>query len=142
MLQRVMARLSVENFFSHSGEKFRRGNFLCCCFSYILVAKRYMDKTTGIIKNSFENFCPTMPKIFVVEPFCPSLFSGIEKVYASEGYVTIFRRKFFVSQSRKNFVGEPFGPSLMWGIEKIYASEGYVTIFRRKFLVSQYRNIL
>ena len=88
-------------FFFHSGEKFRRGNFLCCCFSYILVAKRYMDKTRGIIKNSFENFCLTMPKIFVVEPFCPSLFSGIENVYASEGYVTIFRRKFFVSQSRK-----------------------------------------
>ena len=96
-----LSRLSVENFFSHSGEKFRRGAFLCCCFSYILVAKRYMDKTRGIIKISFENFCLTVPKNFVVEPFCPSLISGIEKVYASEGYVTIVRRKFFFSQWRK-----------------------------------------
>ena len=101
MLQRVMSRLSVENFFFHSGEKFRRGNFLCCCFSYILVAKRYMDKTRGIIKNSFENFCLTMPKFFVVEPFSPSLMSSIEKFYASEGYVTIFCQNFFVSQNRK-----------------------------------------
>ena len=29
-----------------------------------------------------------------------SLFSGIEKIYASEGYVTIFRLSFFVSQYR------------------------------------------
>ena len=90
----------VENFMPHSGEKFRRATFLCCCFSYILVAKRYMDKTRGIIKNSFEKFCLTVPNNFVVEHFCPSLISGIEKVYASEGYVTIFRPKLFVSQYR------------------------------------------
>ena len=59
-----------------------------------------MDKTGGIIKIVFEKFCLTGPKNFVVEPFSPSLISGIGKVYASEGYVTIFRRKFFVSQCR------------------------------------------
>ena len=37
-------------------------------------------------------------KKIVGEPFIVSLFSGIEKFYASGGYVTIFRRKFFVSQ--------------------------------------------
>ena len=47
---------------------------------------------------SFETFCLTVPKNFVGEPFSVSLISGIEKFYASEGYVTIFRRKFFVSQ--------------------------------------------
>ena len=46
-------------------------------------------------------FCLTVPKNAVGEPFSLSLFSGIEKIYASEGYVTIFRRKFFVSQYRK-----------------------------------------
>ena len=60
-----------------------------------------MDNTGGIIKIVFENFCHTVPKNFVVEPFSPSLISGIEKVYASEGYVTIVRRKFFFSQWRK-----------------------------------------
>ena len=45
-------------------------------------------------------FCLTVPKNFVREPFSVSLIAGIEKFYASEGYVTIFRRKFFVSQYR------------------------------------------
>ena len=39
-----------------------------------------------------------MPKKNVVEPFTVSLFLDIEKFYASEDYVTIFRRIFFVSQ--------------------------------------------
>ena len=42
-----------------------------------------------------------MPKKFVGEPFSVSLISGIEKIYASDGYVTIFRRIFFVSEYRK-----------------------------------------
>ena len=48
-----------------------------------------------------KSFCLTVPKNIVGEPFSVSLISGIEKVYASEGYVTIFCRKFFVSQCRK-----------------------------------------
>ena len=43
-------------------------------------------------------FCLKMPKNFVGASFSLSIVSGIEKIYASEGYVTIFRRKFFVSQ--------------------------------------------
>ena len=39
---------------------------------------------------------------FLGEPFSVSLISGIEKFYAQEGYITIFYRKFFVSQYRKN----------------------------------------
>ena len=46
-------------------------------------------------------FCLTVPKNFVGEPFSVSLFSGVEKIRASEGYVTIFRRIVFVSQCRK-----------------------------------------
>ena len=46
-------------------------------------------------------FCLTVPKNFVGEPFSVSLFSGVEKLRASEGYVTIFRRIVFVSQCRK-----------------------------------------
>ena len=41
-----------------------------------------------------------MPKNFIDEPFSLSLNSGIEKLYASEGYITIFRLKNFVSQYR------------------------------------------
>ena len=46
-------------------------------------------------------FCLTVPKNFVGEPFSVSLISGNGKFYASEGYVTIFCRNFFVSQCRK-----------------------------------------
>ena len=45
-------------------------------------------------------FCVTVPKNFVGEPFNVSLVSGSEEPYASEGYVTIFCRRFFVSQCR------------------------------------------
>ena len=85
-------------------------------------------------------FCLTVPKNFVGEPFIVSLISGIEKFYASDGYVTIFCRKFFVSVP-KNSLGEPFSVSLISGIEKFYASEVYVTIFCRNFFVSQCRKI-
>ena len=43
----------------------------------------------------------TEPKIFVGEPFRVSLFLGIDKVYNSEGCVTIFRRKFLSHTSKK-----------------------------------------
>ena len=46
-------------------------------------------------------FSLTLPKIFVGEPFSVSLISGIEKFYASEGFVTIFCRNFFVSPCPK-----------------------------------------
>ena len=60
MLQRVMSRFSVENFLSHSAEKFRKGILYC-------------------VTNA-----------------------GIKKFYASEGYVTIFRRS-FLSHSADKF---------------------------------------
>ena len=66
-------------------------------------------------------FCLTVPKNFVGEPFNVSLISGIEKFYASEGYVTSFRRKFFVSVP-KHFVEEPFCAVFqkISGSEKVY----------------------
>ena len=66
-----------------------------------------------------ESFCLAVPKKFVREPFSVSLTTGIEKFYASEGYVMIFRRKFFVSVP-KNAVGEPFSLSLISGIDKVW----------------------
>ena len=48
-----------------------------------------------------------MPKNFVGEPFSVSLISGMEKFYASEDYVTIFRRNICLTVP-KHFVEEPF----------------------------------
>ena len=68
------------------------------CFRNFLLVKNCMDKKEGKISRiPSKIFCLTVPKNAVGEPFSPSLISGIEKIYASEGYVTIFRRKFFVS---------------------------------------------
>ena len=63
-------------------------------------------KMLGIREGGYQDFpsktfCLTVPKIFVGEPFSVSLISGIEKFYAYEGNITIFYRKFVVSQYRK-----------------------------------------
>ena len=66
-----------------------------------------------------------MPKNFAREPFIVSLFLGLEKFFASEGYVTIFDflSKFFGLTVLKFFVGE-FFPAVfhkIFGSEKVYA---------------------
>ena len=63
------------------------------------MANKFMEKKGGgesidIFRRNF--FCLKVPKNFVVEPFSLSLVSAIEKIYASDGYATSFRRKFFV----------------------------------------------
>ena len=64
----------------------------------------------GVTKFSLEIFFLTVLRNFVGEPFRVSLISGIEKFYASEGYVTIldFLSKFFGLTVPKTFAGEPF----------------------------------
>ena len=49
---------------------------------------------------SVEIFCLAVPKNFEGQPFRVSLISGIDKFFASEGYVN-FLSNFFVSQGRK-----------------------------------------
>ena len=66
-----------------------------------------------------------MPKNLVRGPFSVSLFSGIEKVIASEGDVTIFDflSNFLCLIVPRNFVGE-FFPAVfhkIFGSEKVYA---------------------
>ena len=70
------------------------------CFRKFPVAKEFMDKKGEYQGFPSKVFFLTVPKNFIEEPFSVSLISGVEKLCASEGYVTIFRRK-FVSQCRK-----------------------------------------
>ena len=73
------------------------------CFRKFLVAKKFMDKREREVSRfPSKKFCLTVPRKFVGEPFSVSLISGIEKFYASEGYVTIFCRN-FLSHSAKKF---------------------------------------
>ncbi len=107
MLQKVMSGFSVEKFQSHSAEKFCMGILYCCInFGY----RKYLDKRGGYQDIPWKNFCFTVPKSFVGSPFSVSLISGIEKIYASMGYVTIFDflSKVFCLTVPKIFAGEPF----------------------------------
>ena len=54
-----------------------------------------------------KSFCLTVPINFVGESFTVALISGIEKVWIRGGSITIFCRKFFVSQCRKLPYGNP-----------------------------------
>ena len=56
-----------------------------------------MDKREGEVSNfSFEIFFLTVPKKNRRGTIRESVVAGIEKSYASKGYITIFRRNFFV----------------------------------------------
>ena len=78
------------------------------CFRKIPVVKKFLDKRWGgggeVSRcQDFPSkvFCLTVPKNFVGGPFSVSLISGVEKICASEGYVTIFRRIFFSHSAEK-----------------------------------------
>ena len=78
MAKRGVSRFFVKNFLSHSAEKFRRGNHLC--FRKVWVSKKFIFiPKMGISRFSIENFCLTVPKIFVGASFSASLIPGIEK---------------------------------------------------------------
>ena len=73
------------------------------CFRKLLVAKiLWIRGGGGVTKIPSKISCLKVPKDFVEEPFSLSLVSGIEKIYGSEGYVTILRLK-FLSHSAENF---------------------------------------
>ena len=94
-----VSRFSVEKFWSHSAENFRKG-----------------------------------------ESFSVSLILGIEKFYASEGYVTIFDflSNFFVSHCQK-ISWYPFKVLENMGYRKILCIIGGITSFRQRFFVPQCR---
>ena len=136
-----MSRFPFKNFLSHNTETFRRGTLLYC------VSEKFRQRKSLWIRRGeyhdfpSEFFCLTVPKNFVGDPFGVSLIWGIENFYASEGYVTIFRRKFFVSVP-KHFVKGPFCADFQrnYGSEKVSGSEGgSITIFCQTFFVSQCR---
>ena len=94
---------------SHSAEEFRRETLLCVT---TFGCRRRLDKRGGRQYQDFPSkiFCLTGPKILVREHFSVSLISGMERSFASEGYVTIFDflSKYFCLTVPKNFIGEPF----------------------------------
>ena len=114
------------------------------CFRKLPVAKKFMDKRGGEFQDfPSKIFCLTVPKISVGGgSFSVSLISGIEKFYASEGYVTIFDflSKFFCLTVPKISVEESFTVAIISGIEKVWIKGG-VSRFSVEVYVSLYLNI-
>ena len=124
MTEGGVSRFSVEKNSSDSAENFRgwRESFRVSFISgidkvWIRGGKQYQDFLSKF-------FCLTVPKKFVSEPFRVSLNSGMEKFFASEGYVKIFDflSQFFCLTVPKKFVGEP----LCAVFHKIFGSEQFM----------------
>ena len=81
-LCKKVSRFSLENIFSHSAEKFRRGILLC--FRKFLLSKTVRDKRGGGYHDFLSKiFCLTVPKNFVGNPsvLCFRKFPVATKVY-------------------------------------------------------------
>ena len=148
-----VSRFSLQKFSFHSVEKFRQRTLLC--FRKFLLSKNVRDKRGGGYHDfPSKTFCLTVPKIFVGETFSVSFISGIEKIYAYEGKITIFQLKICCLTAPKNFVGEPFCVSQnFWYRKNLWIrgrgeegeeereEGGSIMIFCQKFFVSQCRKI-
>ena len=97
-----VSRFSVQKFLSHCSKIFHWRTLWC--FRKNLSSKIFMHRRGGA-----SRFCRKMlshiteTKSFVKEPFCfPEIFSYRKKIMDKRGLITFFRRKFSVSQCRKN----------------------------------------
>ena len=89
-------------------------------------------------------FCLTVPKNFIGQPFRVSLKSGIEKLYASEGYVTFSVEVFLSHNAEKICRGTLLCcvPENFRQRKSLWIRSSGIIIFRRKFYFSQCRKSL
>ena len=117
-----LSRFSVRIVLSHSTKKHRRGTLRC--FKKFLVSKNFMLQRV-MSRASVKNFCLTVSKHFVEEPFvlCCRKFPVAEKYMDEGGWgsIMIFLSKFLLNHSAENFSrNESFSVSIPSGIEKIW----------------------
>ena len=95
-----VSQFSIKNLLSHRTGKFRKGTLLC--LAKFRVSKNILHEGSSTISC---RLCLTVPKNFVREPFYVSEKIWYRKIFwikrAEGGSVTIFHRKFVVSQYRK-----------------------------------------
>ena len=102
---------------SHSAENFRRGILCCNIFGY----RKSLDKRCGEYHDfPSNNFCLTVPKIFVGEPFSVALISGIEKVWIGRGEYQDFPSKNFCLTVLKISLWESFTVALISVSKKVW----------------------
>ena len=113
------------------------GNPSVLCFRKFPVAKNFLYKRGGeeYQDSPSKMFCLIQPKILIGEPFSVSLISGIEKLFASKGYVD-FMSKFCVSQCQKIQQWLVLWRLINLGDRKTLSNRGWESIktFRRKTL--------
>ena len=128
-------------FFVSQNQKTLQGTLLCCDSESVWYRISFWTRRGEYQYFQSKNFCLTLPKNFVEEPFSVSLISGIEKVYASDGYLTIFRRSFIVSQYRKTLQGNPSVLCFRkFPVEKKSKDKrSSIRILRQKIFVLQFR---
>ena len=114
-------------------------NFVGEPFSVSLIAgteKVWMSEWGGPSRFSVENFLSHSAENFrraILQ--CCNNFGYRKSLDKKGGGIKIFRRKFSVSQCRKNFVGQSFTVAISSGIEKIWMRGGGVSrISVEKFL--------
>ena len=120
MLQRDMSRFSVENFLSHSVEKYRRAtpqgvtNFeyrkRLCFRGYVTkFCRNFLSHSTETFRRGTRN-----PSVLCFRKFVVAKKFTVKKA----GEYQNFPSNFFCLKVPKNFVGEPFSLSLISGIQK------------------------
>ena len=83
------------------------------CFRKLLVAKKFMDKREGEVSRfPSKNFCLTVSKKFVGEPFRVSLIRVSENFMLQRVISRLSVENFCLTVPKK-FVGEPFRVSLI-----------------------------
>ena len=119
-----VSHFSVENFLSHSIEKFRWG-ILRCIVKY-RVAKNFLHQSgRGYQISPWKTFCHTVSKGFLGEHFGVYGNFGYRKILCIRegGGITHFRRIFFVTQYRKMSLGNTSVYREFSGIEKFCVSD-------------------
>ena len=126
-----ISRVSVENFLSDSAEKFRRETLQCVIsFGY-----RKILCFRGLCNDFLsKNFCLTVPKHFVVEPFC-AVFqknSGSKIFIDKKGGISRVSVENFLSDSAEKFRSGTLQCVINFGYRKILCFKGLCNDFLSK----------
>ena len=141
-MHKGVPRLFVQNFLSHSTEKFRWGTLRC--FRKFPVSQNFMHKK-GTLLNSVEKFLShSADKIRRRNLLCFERILVSKFFKQRRGEASRFCQIFFISQDRKNFAREPFCVLENFWREKYFMDKrggGGITIFGQNFFVWLYQNI-
>ena len=119
----------LSTFFVSQCRRNSQVNLSLLFFRKIPVAKKILDKRGEYQDFPSENFCLTVPKIFVGELLNVALILGTEKTWIKGGEYQVFPWKIFCFTVPKNFVRQLFSVAVISGTEKTWIKRGVVSRF-------------